>query len=89
MAERNPIQDLEYKILELKGKVNTNDAEVRGLLKAMQDDVEEIKAREKNYVRADSFALYERAFWIVATAVITLLIGGVWAAVQGYIGGKG
>ena len=72
-----PVSDLERRLAELSALVNLNDQRVSSAIKGMEADIEEIKEREKDYVHKESFAFYEKAFWIVATSSISMLLGSI------------
>lgn len=74
---RDPLTDLEFKINRLESLVNLNDQRIKGEIAGMLDDVKELKEREKEYVRIDNFSFYEKAFWIVATSTVSMLIGAI------------
>jgi L-fucose mutarotase/ribose pyranase (RbsD/FucU family) len=78
-----PVYDLERRLAELKAVVDLNDQRVSQHITAMQEDIEEIKESEKDYVQKENFAFYEKAFWIVTTSTVTTLIGAVAWVVSG------
>jgi hypothetical protein len=77
MTERDPLTSLEFRVEKLASNVDLNDMRVRSEIEGMRTDIAEIKVREKDYVRADNFAFYEKAFWIVASATGSIIVGNI------------
>ena len=85
--EYNPIHKLEIRLNDLSAVVNLNDQRVKQQIEGMEEDIKEAKEREKLYVRLDSFDFYSRAFWILATATGSMLVGSIFFALTSKAGG--
>ena len=57
--------------------INSNDEKIHLTLVSIKEDVTEIKERERSYVTREGFAFYEKAFWIIASAVGSMLVGAI------------
>lgn len=78
-----PVYDLERRLAELSSLVDLNDQRVSQHIDGMKEDIKELRANEKDYVQKENFAFYEKAFWIVATSTVSLLIGSIAWVVSG------
>jgi uncharacterized protein YdaL len=77
VGDSNPVHDLEIRIEQLHSLVDKNDIKISQVVRGMEEDIAEIKEQQKSYVRKESFAFYERAFWIVAGALGSSIIGAI------------
>lgn len=71
----DPIRELENSLRELHNVVNLNDQRVTQALKNLDDIVDELKQESKNYVHKESFGIYEKAFWVLGGAMVSMLSG--------------
>ncbi len=77
VSGRDPLVDLEIKLNTLTSLINSNDEKIHLTLVSIKEDVTEIKERERSYVTREGFAFYEKAFWIIASAVGSMLVGAI------------
>jgi hypothetical protein len=85
---RDPLRDLEKKVRDLEGRADLTDYTIKITFDGMKEDIAELKVREKEYVRIDNFSFYEKAFWIVATSTVSMLIGAIFYVITNRGGGS-
>jgi regulator of sigma D len=68
-----PWHRLENKIVELLGTQRLHEEQIKN----NREDIDEIRDSLRDYLSKETFEFYSRAFWILATAVGSGLIGSI------------